>query len=229
MTHPPPLLLAIDTSTRYAGVALARGDVLLAEYTWQAGQNHTRQLIPVVRAVIQENAVTLGDIGLLAVAIGPGSFNGLRVGLATAKAFARTLGAPLIAAGTLEVEAYPHAAFPGPVCAIHDAGRGELAWATFTGDGPGGWRRLVSEQITQPGALARTIKRRTLVCGEPPRWGIDALKQQAAARLVFSSPSASVRRAADLAELAWVRHQAGEHAETETLQPLYLRRPPGGG
>src|SRR5687767_9271345 len=100
-----PLLLALDTSTRIASVALATPDTLLAEYTWRVGQNHTQQLLPVIKAVLQENGVTIQELTSVAVARGPGSFNGLRAGLATAKAFAYSLDIPLLAANTLEIEA----------------------------------------------------------------------------------------------------------------------------
>lgn len=212
------LLLALDTSTRFAGVALSRRDQLIAEYTWQAGTNHTRQLLPVVKAVLHENAVKLEDVGVIAVASGPGSFNGLRVGMATAKAFARMLEVPLVAVGTLEVEAYPHAAFPGAICPVHDAGRGELAWAFYKAP----WHCLQDPQITKPRQLIEAIKKPTLLCGEPPDWAVKHLNS-----LVVASPSASVRRPAALAELAWTRYQSGDHADPTQLQPLYLRRPPG--
>lgn len=242
----PTLLLAIDTSTRFAGVALSCEGQLLAEYTWQAGTNHTRQLIPVIKAVLQENQARLEDVGVIAVASGPGSFNGLRVGMATAKAFARTLGVPLVAVGTLEVEAYPHAAFPGAICPVHDAGRGDLAWALYRGDAdervmpsPSAplrinsakhlaaererWHCLREPAITKPQELIEAIQKPTLLCGEPPEWAMGELKNHA----VTVSPAASVRRAASLAELGWHRHQAGDHADVATLSPLYLRRPPG--
>jgi tRNA threonylcarbamoyladenosine biosynthesis protein TsaB len=212
------LLLAIDTSTRYAGVALSSGDQLIAEYTWQAGINHTRQLLPVVKAVLVENATKLEDVGVIAVASGPGSFNGLRVGVTTAKAFAQMLDVPLVAVGTLEVEAYPHAAFPGPICPVHDAGRGEIAWAIYKAP----WECLYEPHITKPEALAQAIKKPTLLCGEPPGWALEPLDM-----LVHASPSASVRRPAALAELAWQRYESGDHADPSNLQPLYLRRPPG--
>lgn len=212
------LLLALDTSTRYAGVALSRRDQLIAEYTWQAGTNHTRQLLPVVKAVLHENAMKLEDVGVIAVASGPGSFNGLRVGMATAKAFARTLDVPLVAVGTLEVEAYPHAAFPGPICPVHDAGRGDLAWALYRTP----WKCIAQPQITKPQELIEAIKNPTLLCGEPPDWAMEHLKG-----LLQTSPSASVRRPAALAELAWQRHQSGDYADPANLSPLYLRHPPG--
>lgn len=223
-----PLLLALDTSTRTASVALARRDALLGEYTWLAGQNHTRQLLPVVRAVLAENGAAMGDLTAIAVARGPGSFNGLRAGMATAKGFAYGLGLPLVAIGSLEVEAYAHAAAPWPVCAVHDAGRGELAWAVFRQTPAQGWQQLAPERITLPEALARAVRRRTLLCGEVPAWCLPQLQELAGPRLVLAGRAASIRRGALLAELAWQRLAAGQVEDLATAQPLYLRRPPVG-
>lgn len=223
-----PLLLALDTSTRTASVALARPDTLLGEYTWLAGQNHTRQLVPVVRAVLAENGAAMSDLTAIAVAKGPGSFNGLRAGMATAKGFAYGLGVPLVAIGSLEVEAYAHAVAPWPVCAVHDAGRGELAWAIFRGTPRRGWQQLVTERITRPEVLARALRRRTLLCGEVPAWCLPPLQELAGPRLTLAGRAASIRRGALLAELAWQRLAAGQVEDLATAQPLYLRRPPVG-
>ncbi len=215
-------LLAIDTSTRTASVALARDGAPVAEYTWQAGQNHTQQLLPVVKAVLLENGAKLADVAVFALTTGPGSFNGLRVGMATAKAFARTFDRPLVAASSLEVEAWPHAAFPGPICAVHDAGRKELAWAVYRSSAKG-WCCTSEPQITAAEDLA--AGEGALFCGEVPEWALSHLPEGA----LFAGRAASVRRASALAELAWERYVAGERAHIERLQPLYLRRAPGGG
>ena len=224
-----PLLLALDTSTRTASVALARPGELLGEYTWRAGLNHTRQLLPVVRAILVENQTEMADLTAIAVAKGPGSFNGLRAGMATAKGFAYSLDIPLLAVGTLEVEAYAHAAVPWPICALHDAGRGELAWAMYRRQPSGDWVQVLTERITKPEVMIRTVRgRRTLLCGEVPSWLLPLLQAPSASRCVLASPAASVRRAALLAELAWKRLEAGQAENVATLQPLYLRRPPVG-
>lgn len=223
-----PLLLALDTSTRTASVALARPDALLSEYTWLAGQNHTRQLLPVVRAILSENAVEVRDLTAIAVAKGPGSFNGLRAGMATAKGFAYRLGIPLIAVGTLEIEAYAHAAVPWPICAVHDAGRGELAWAVYRRSPDKGWTQTAAERLTKPETLVKALRTRTLVCGEVPAWCLPLLQEHLGRRMLLANPAAAVRRAAHLAELGWQRLEAGQAEDLTTLQPLYLRRPPVG-
>lgn len=225
MSEQPPLILAIDTSTRMAGIAIARGDVVVAEYTWRAGQHHTEQLLPAVDAVLKENGFRLPEVQAVAVATGPGSFNGLRVGLATVKSFAVALGLPIVSASSLEVEAYAHAAVPWPICAIHDAGRKEVAWAIYRGPAAE-WRCTVQPQITTPEALAARLRGRTLLCGEIPDESLELLQGVLGARAIIPSPAARVRRPGLLAELGYHRLRAGLLEEVNALQPLYLRRPP---
>lgn len=220
----PPLLLAVDTSTRVASVALATPDGPLAEYSWRAGQDHTRQLLPVIDAVLKENQHDVSDLTVLAVARGPGSFNGLRVGMATVKGLAGGLGIPVVAVGTLEIEAYQHAATSATICAVQDAGRGELAWALFLRHPQRGWVQLQEEQISPPEAVARRVRGRVVLCGEIPAWCRQTLCDALQLEWV-ATPAAAFRRAAFLAELGWQRLERGQIEDVATLQPLYLRRP----
>ena len=107
--------LAIDTSTETASIALSSEGTAVAEFTWHAGQNHTAELTPGINCLLQQAKLGIGDITGVIVARGPGSFNGLRVGMGMAKGLAFALGIPLVGIGTLEVEAYPHAASGTPV------------------------------------------------------------------------------------------------------------------
>lgn len=225
---PDPLLLAVDTSTRNASVALARRDVLLAEYSWFAGMHHTEQLLPVIDYLLGQTGLALADLTALVVSSGPGSFNGLRVGMATVKSFAASLGLPIVAATALEVEAYAHAADPRPLCAIHDAGRKELAWAVFQGPADT-WRELTEPHITTPADLVAALHAPTLLCGEIPDWCLPELHAGLEGRAVIASPAARVRHAGTLAELGWRRLDEGRVEDLHALQPLYLRRAPGTG
>ncbi len=222
------LCLAIDTSTRTASVALAHPNALLVEHTWLAGQHHTQHLLPVVQAALAQAGVTLSDVTLLAVATGPGSFNGLRVGIATVKAFAATLGLPIVSATALEVAAYAQAASPYPVCAIQDAGRQELAWAIYLGPAAA-WRQVAPEQISTPDGLARKLRGRTILTGEIPDWALPGLQATIGDRAIMAAPATRVRRAGLLAELGFQRQADGRTEDINSLEPLYLRRAPGTG
>jgi len=97
------MLLAIDSSTHYASVALHDGDRLLSEHTWLANQDHTRTLLPNIQQLLTDSRAEMNRVSAVAVALGPGSFNGLRVGLSTAKALALAGGLPMVGVPTLEL------------------------------------------------------------------------------------------------------------------------------
>lgn len=216
--------LAIDTSTRVASLALSNKGALIAEITWYAGQNHTVELIPNVISLLQQRKAHIQDIKSIVVAKGPGSFNGLRVALATAKGLAFALGIHLVGISTLEVLAFPYADLWFPVCPILNAGRGEIATALFqTRDGR--WERLTAEHTTTIDDLCSQIGQRTIYCGEISVAQWMQLEQKLGGKALITRGSAVLRRAGCLAELGWQRIEAGDFDDPSTLQPVYLKRP----
>src|SRR5579864_9327130 len=125
------LLLALDTSTRQASIALCTEDVMLGEYTWQVGNNHSVELLERIRRLMAECGHTMQAIDLIAVATGPGSFNGLRVAVTTAKTLAFALQVPLIGVSTLDIIAAHQQQWRSPICAVLEAGRSELYAACY--------------------------------------------------------------------------------------------------
>ena len=101
--------LSIDTSTDTAGLVLVRDGYILAELTWRCGQNHTRQLMPNLEHLLHQLELNPAEITGIIVARGPGSFNGLRVGISAAKGLAFSLDVPIVGISSLEAEAYQHA------------------------------------------------------------------------------------------------------------------------
>ena len=125
------LLLALDTSTRQASVALCTEQTLLGEYTWQVGNNHSVELLERIQRLFAECGTTMQTLDAIAVATGPGSFNGLRVALTTAKSLAFALRKPLVGVSTLDIIAAQHRDWHGPICAVLEAGRAELYTACY--------------------------------------------------------------------------------------------------
>lgn len=222
------MILALDTSTRIASVALFHQGTLLDECTWRSELNHTTELGPVVTAMLARQAVLPGGLDAVAVAIGPGSFNGLRVGVSMAKGMAQALGIPVVGIGTLELIAYQQRHFRGPIRPILGAGRAQVATAQFRSF-RGKWRRVEDDHLSTVEEIIAGTSRRTLFCGEISPAGAAQLDLALGGRAVLAGEVASWRRAGFLAELANERLQAGRADQADTLEPVYLRRPSIGG
>jgi tRNA threonylcarbamoyl adenosine modification protein YeaZ len=198
---------------------------VLAELTWRSAQNHTVELLPNVSCLLRQAGLDLRSAKGIIVAIGPGSFNGLRVGVSTAKGLAFSLGIPIVGISTLEMEAYPHAWTGLPVCPIFNAGRGEIATAIFQKQ-DGQWCRVTAEHITTVEALCARTVTTTLFCGEFIPAIHSELLERLKNRAVIPDAEFRLRRAGFLAGLGTRRIQAGDYDNPATLQPIYLRRPP---
>ena len=216
--------LAIDTSTDTASLALVRDRHVVAELTWRCGQNHTRQLLPNVDHLLRQFGLGPQAITGVIVAGGPGSFNGLRVGVGTAKGLAFSLSIPIVGISSLETEAYQYAATGLPICPIFNAGRGEIATAMYY-KRDGEWLQLVDEHITTVETLCAQITARTLFCGEYVPNVASQIEELCKEKAAIPSAVTNLRRAGFLAELGLRRLEAGDHDDPATLQPSYLRRP----
>lgn len=216
--------LAIDTSTETASIALAEDSEVLTEFTWHCGQNHSAELLPHLSYLLNQSGVSLQSVSCIIVARGPGSFNGLRVGISTAKGLAFSLGIPIVGIGTLEVEAYQHAKTGLPICAIFDAGRDEIAAAIYQKK-RNRWCQLTAEHITTVDNLCSQITTKTIFCGEFIPFIAARLRKQLKQRAIIPPPAARLRRAGFLAELGCQRLKAGSYDNPASLQPMYLRRP----
>ncbi|MDO9333458.1 MAG: tRNA (adenosine(37)-N6)-threonylcarbamoyltransferase complex dimerization subunit type 1 TsaB [Dehalococcoidales bacterium] len=217
------MLVAIDTSTDIASLALVEDRLTLAELTWRSGRNHTIQLLPNLAHLLKLVGKDASSLTGVIIAKGPGSFNGLRVGISAAKGLAFSLNIPIVGVSSLEVEAYQYAVTGLPVCPVFNAGRGEIATALYQNQTTG-WRQLGDERITTVEQLCVEIQGKTLFCGEYVPTISSQLVSRLAEKAVIASPTTDLRRAAYLAELGMIKIAAGETDNVATLQPVYLRR-----
>ena len=218
------MLLAIDTSTRYAGVALAddSGRVVSCR-SWRSAVNHTAELMPAVAQTLAAAALTVNDLAGIAIALGPGGFSALRVGMSVAKGLAIAAGKPLVGIGTLDLEAWPYRDSGLPVCALLDAGRGEVAAALFAAG-----QRSRPDQICPPAELPVDVAETTLFCGEGLAAHAELLRQRLGSRAIIAGNAPAARFYA-LAAMAQQRLAAGDVDDVAALQPYYLRMPTIGG
>ncbi len=218
------MLLAVDTSTRYAGVALADGGRMVSCRSWFSSSNHTTELMPAVSATLRDRGVSPNDLDGFAIALGPGGFSALRVGMSVAKGLAMAAKKPLLGVGTLELEAFPYLQSGLPVCALLDAGRQEVASAHFGADG----RPSGDDVICPPEELLSTVNESTIFCGEGVFLWTDLIKERLGTLAVTVRPTPALRLYS-LANLGQQRLDAGEADDLVTLQPYYLRMPSIGG
>lgn len=216
--------LAIDTSTNTASLAIVSDDEVLAELSWRCGQNHSVELMPRLAQLLEQSRLELKALGGIIVARGPGSFNGLRVGVSTAKGLAFSLGVPIVGISTLEAAAFAHAETGLPICPILSAGRGEIATAIYQQKG-GQWRQLITYHITTVDSLCSQITTKTIFCGEPTPEIVRRLRERLKQKAIVPPPASRLRRASFLAALGLKRLKAADFDPPASLQPIYLRRP----
>jgi tRNA threonylcarbamoyladenosine biosynthesis protein TsaB len=223
------MLLAIDTSTAQIGLALYDGSSVPGEFVWHSGLHHTQELAPALAELLRRVGIKMTAVNALGVAIGPGSFTSLRVGLAFVKGLVLARHIPIIGIPTLDIVA---AAVPLPdaligsavshrrLAAVVKAGRGRLALGWYTA-GENGWQAEGPAIVTTADELAETIHKPVIVCGE-----MSADERHRLARkfknVTLASPAQCVRRPGILAELAWQKWQAGKIDPAAALAPIYL-------
>jgi tRNA threonylcarbamoyladenosine biosynthesis protein TsaB len=220
------MLLAIDTATRMAGLALydpAAGRIL-GEETWYSHDNHSVELMPRVARLLDTQRLAPAGLTGLVVSLGPGSFTGLRTGLSTAKGLALALDLPLVGIPTLEVTARPHMGQRLPVWAILQAGRGRICAAHYVRL-RGHWRRQGEYLLTTVEALSDQVEDEAAIfCGEIDAREADLIRRRLGDKAVLPTPAESPRRAAYLAEIGWERLSRGDYDNPVTLSPTYLHQ-----
>jgi tRNA threonylcarbamoyladenosine biosynthesis protein TsaB len=222
------MLLAIDTSTAQIGLALYDGATVPGELVWQSRLHHTEQLAPALVELLGRVGTTMDSVRALGVAIGPGSFTSLRVGLAFAKGLTLARHLPLIGIPTLDIVA---ACVPPPdlatgsghrrkLAAVVQAGRGRLAVGWYK-PAENRWQAIGPAITMNAGELEEKIHQPVIICGE-----LTAEDRQCLARkfknVMLASPAQCVRRPGVLAEIAWNRWQAGKIDAAASLAPIYL-------
>lgn len=212
------MLLALDTSNDYAGVALWDADGLRGEANWFAGRRHTEQLLPQVDLLLRHLGAGPDQLAALAVATGPGSWSGLRAGMSLAKAIAVGRGLPIIGIPTLDALAYGQRAQDGVVAAMIRLGRDRFGMALYdVGDGRatrrGSFQTLAANEVADHIGAA-------LLIGDVP---VEA--RQPSSGIREAPATEHQRRAVFVAELAWQRHLRGAHGDLVALEPIYLSSP----
>jgi tRNA threonylcarbamoyladenosine biosynthesis protein TsaB len=213
------MLLAVDTSTTQVGLALYDGAQVIGEFSWRSGQRHTVELAPAVADLLARCALTMNDVNALGVALGPGSFTSLRVGLALAKGIALSRHIPLIGIPTLDILAQAQPVSKLPLAVAIQAGRGRYALGWYKVSRKR-WQAQTAARVVTLDEIMAAVQSPAMMCGEFGAEVRQKIMENQNVRLV--SPANSVRRPAVLAELAWTRWQNGDVDDDASLAPIYL-------
>lgn len=218
----PSLILALDTCTRRVSLAVRDADAATGrihlEHSFESAPSHAPQnsaaVARHVQAALALCGFSAGDVAAVGVGIGPGSFTGVRCGLAVAKGFALARAASLIGVSAFEIILAAQPGMPVPVAALIEIGRNRVAVQRFAAESrqPTGMWSLMTPQ-----AFAESLTEPTWVCGDVPH----ALLEHPPALARFAPAPHNVRRAAWLAELAAARLKSGQTSDPMTLAPIY--------
>ena len=213
------LLLAIDTSTDLVGLALTDGETT-AELSWPARLRQTATILQGVDHLLGLTGRAVGEVEAVAVATGPGSFSGLRVGMSVAKGLVLARDVALVGIPTLLATALPHVDPERPAVAVVGAGRRRLVWTVIEHAAPEPVQSTapVNGSPDELAAFVTALAGPVVVCGEVP----GALRHGWAGDPRVACPPLSGRRPAAIASLGWDRWRRGGMDDPVTLEPAYL-------
>jgi tRNA threonylcarbamoyladenosine biosynthesis protein TsaB len=217
-------VLSVETSTMLGGVAIADGEAgLIAELRLNVKTTHSERLMTVIDHALAQSELTLGEIDVFAVAIGPGSFTGLRIGLSTVKGLSYSTGKPVVAVPTLEAFAWNFPHCEHPVCLMLDARKGEVYAAVFRWEGSG-FHREIEDTSISPEDLLNRLPWTTLFAGEGALLYQDMIRSIMKDKAVMAPPAGMVPSPANVAMLGLLKAARGEFVGAAEAVPLYIRR-----
>jgi tRNA threonylcarbamoyladenosine biosynthesis protein TsaB len=218
-------VLAVETATSWQSVAILEGERVLARNDQDTGGSHTELLLPTIDRLFRETDLTLKQLDGLVVSIGPGSFTGLRVGLATLLGFRTISQLPLAVVPTLEGMAWNLKGSQAVLCPILNSRRGELYWALFRWASADRLERVESEQVGTPSTLGNSLTESVTVFGEG--WTVEAPAIRAAIPRTITMTEAqafAIKPSAVSIGLAGIeRLRQGKYAGAG-VSPLYIQR-----
>ncbi|MGH2538187.1 MAG: tRNA (adenosine(37)-N6)-threonylcarbamoyltransferase complex dimerization subunit type 1 TsaB [Candidatus Promineifilaceae bacterium] len=220
------MILAIDTASKWTGLALHDGRQVLAEHGWRSASNQTVELAPAVAALLGRAGAAAADLSAIAVAIGPGSYTGLRIGLGFAKGLALANQTKLIGVPTLDIVAAALPPADGALVALCEAGRSRFCAGVYHWQGSKGWQANGQAAIADLAQLVAGAPEGATLAGEIGPAVARAVRNSGK-KLKLASPARNVRRPAHLAEIGWLRLRRGWTDDPDNLAPIYLRDPAG--
>ena len=219
------LVLAIETSTPQTSVAVGTDQGVLGSTSLSWGRGHSEIVVPAIHQLLDWAELRPGQIGGVAVGLGPGLFTGLRVGVATARALAQVLRVPIVGIGSLDVLAFSVRYSRWRIVAVTDGKRGEVFSASYR-PVPGGVTRDSEYHVWPPQRLAAELEasgEETLLVGSGALLYRREL-EESGGRMEFASMSRAFPDAESLLELALPRFHREETSRPVDVVPYYVRK-----
>jgi len=218
-------VLGIETSTYSGSVAIVEEGKVLGEIFFNNGPSHSEKLLPMIDCLLREVEIDKKLIDGIAVAVGPGSFTALRIGISAAKGIAFSLGIPVVGVSSLEILALNLLFTPFVICSIIDARKNELFAAFFTSTKEGVNNNRISEDLLiSPRDLSEMIHEKTVLVGNGALMYEDFLRSALGERVLFPPSNFNFPRASNCAILGAKRLKNGSTDDLSALAPQYLRR-----
>lgn len=221
------LILGLDTCCMPAAAALCDDEKLIAETVINCGRTHSQKIMPQIQTMLEAVKIKCADIDCFAVASGPGSFTGVRIGVATVKALAHATGKPCIAISTLEGLADNIRCFGGIICPILDARREQVYTALF--EGGDNMTRLCEDKAVGVDALIEElmkpdyIDKDIMFLGDGVFVYRETIKHQLGKRAKFAPSNLNMNKASSIAHLASKQFSIGSFQNYSEIVPQYIR------
>jgi len=218
------LVLGIETATSVVSVALVKGDNLLAERSLNYPQAHAMNLLLMIKDILEHAGIDPGQLQGIAVSLGPGSFTGLRIGVAAAKTLAQVWKLPVLGVGTLEALVYPLAGLPNLLCPVIGARKNEVYAAVYYHVGKVR-ECLLKPEIWTPSGLAKKLKALNApvhFTGDESYTYKEVFQEHLGDEASFAPRELSLPRGAAVAGMGWHKLLAKEISDPLLLIPFYL-------
>jgi len=228
------LILAIEASTPTASIALVEaplnepgamgGERILGETALHTVETHSARLMPSLDRLLQETSLSIRQVQGIALALGPGSFTGLRIAVSTVKGLAYSLKVPVVGVPTLDALAQNVRFASLQVCPVLDARKKEVYAALFQGNGEGDLKKITEDWVLSPQELCSRVEEKTIFLGN----GVEAygeLFQENLGPLALLAPrELCLPRAVNVARLSLSRFKEGQTLDVFSFTPIYIRR-----
>lgn len=217
-------IFAVDTCCMAATAAVMDEERLLAQTVVNHKKTHSQKMMPQIETMLEQAEIDIADIDFFAAAVGPGSFTGVRIGVATVKALAQAVGKPCIAVSTLEALANQLSVFSGILCPILDARREQVYNALFYGDDR--IERICPDRALALEALLNELKKwnePVMFMGDGTFAYQEIIQKQLGERAKFAQRMLNMNLAASVCEVAYQKAICGETISYGELVPAYVR------